>query len=543
FGDAVLFDASGIRWDTVFAGTGDAAASFLVSALVSEMGIEGPAAQLLTTVGTQAVTTIASNIAAGQNAFQGMGQVGWNALALVGQYAIGEFTNSLIKNEGGAIGSQIGGFVGSLIGRYYGGELGAQIGEAIGKILGAVIGSWLGGGGRPQSGADLAWDAATGEFKVVRVWSKDRGSRKQALAFSNQVTGFLNGVLDASGAKLVNPGAVRLGSYGTYKKDYVYRDGADPVSGDVGRITIRTNDPTVVTTYGTFRALSDMTTQLGGGDIYVKRAIAATVANAGGDPAAHGAAAYGSYSNQTLLGNIIAAHDLAKYLRDPSVINALIETGPESFFSAAWGVSLARAVELGLHRRWSTDWIGGWNLFLDEQADGELDGKGFIASNVQHQLDENGSRLTLMFDGAGNPAAAYGDTLLPGSKSRIVGSAGSDQIEVRFESGWRVPNTAGYQINGTAATGASYVVSVAAIVDGSAGDDVITGGDLGNDLLGGEGGDTLVGGKLDDWLFGGAGNDRLFAGAADHNFAAGDDAGEDAAVGVEGGNGNYLDGG
>jgi Ca2+-binding RTX toxin-like protein len=49
-----------------------------------------------------------------------------------------------------------------------------------------------------------------------------------------------------------------------------------------------------------------------------------------------------------------------------------------------------------------------------------------------------------------------------------------------------------------------------AYVDGAAGDDTITGGDLADILVGGDGNDVIGGGRSNDQLFGDAGDDQLF---------------------------------
>nr|WP_276611489.1 cadherin domain-containing protein [Caulobacter sp. 602-2] len=94
------------------------------------------------------------------------------------------------------------------------------------------------------------------------------------------------------------------------------------------------------------------------------------------------------------------------------------------------------------------------------------------------------------------------------------------------------------------------LIPVAAVINAGAGDDYVQAGDLGNDVLGGEGDDVLVGGKLDDWLFGEDGDDVLFAGdvvsagvVSQATLLAGGAFDQEAAVAVNGGNGDLLDGG
>jgi Ca2+-binding RTX toxin-like protein len=93
----------------------------------------------------------------------------------------------------------------------------------------------------------------------------------------------------------------------------------------------------------------------------------------------------------------------------------------------------------------------------------------------------------------------------------------------------RLASTLGLRIDGMDGDGGARSIAIAATIDAGAGDDVVHGGDMGNNVFGGEGNDTLYGGRLDDWLFGDAGNDTLDAGSATANSLGGD--------------GNYLDGG
>ncbi|MCG8504601.1 MAG: cadherin domain-containing protein [Sphingomonadales bacterium] len=89
-----------------------------------------------------------------------------------------------------------------------------------------------------------------------------------------------------------------------------------------------------------------------------------------------------------------------------------------------------------------------------------------------------------------------------------------------------------------------FDVEVAAEVHGGDGDDVITGGDLGNDLYGDAGDDTITGGAKADWIFGGDGDDTLHAdklhGTSDGNYLDGG-AGDDTLWGR--GGSDWLEGG
>jgi RTX calcium-binding nonapeptide repeat (4 copies)/Bacterial Ig domain len=85
-------------------------------------------------------------------------------------------------------------------------------------------------------------------------------------------------------------------------------------------------------------------------------------------------------------------------------------------------------------------------------------------------------------------------------------------------------------------------------IDGGAGNDTITGGNLNDELVGGSGNDTITGGEGADVLTGGQGNDTIYAGADNDMLSGGDGAdklyGDDGNDLLSGGIGNdIIDGG
>ncbi|HWA20797.1 MAG TPA: hypothetical protein VG735_00210 [Caulobacterales bacterium] len=229
------------------------------------------------------------------------------------------------------------------------------------------------------------------QFLTTSSWSKNKGSREAAVSFSDTVAGVLNAVIAQSGSKLLNMSAVRTGEYGTYKRDYVYYDKA-------GYIAYRTDKADTLINAGAFMSVSDLLKQMMGGDVYAKRALASTILQAGGDAATLGQ--FGSFEINVLTGNLSTAADYASYLQNSAAINALIAAEPESAFSAGWIITFARAMELGLDRRGATDWVGGWNAFLDETADGKIDGKAFVPTNLSFELDPDSNERLFVFTDA-----------------------------------------------------------------------------------------------------------------------------------------------
>jgi len=415
------------------------------------------------------------------------------------------------------------------------GPLGAAIGAFAGYILGGLIGSLF--GGKPKAWAGEGWNASTGRFETTWSYAKSGGSVAAARSLTESVTGALNGVLVATGSTLIDPTSVVLADLGLRGKSYrlgrnggveTYAD-ADALIGDAE-----------------YYGLKQIVGKLAGGDIYAKRAVVATLAdaasNVGGDSRT-------GLDASRLSGNLQIAQGYADYLANGEAIQALIDSDPTSLFSATWVATLAGAVSLNLHKRSYTDWIGGWNLFLDEVQNGAIDGAAVTPSLVYMTLGDQNERTFALFDNTLSLNAIYGDTIDTAGKSKIAGSSATDVITISNDT---LTSTAGLTIDGAAPAASTYQIPVAALIDAGDGDDVVRAGDLGNDVLGGAGNDRIVGGKLDDWLFGEDGDDVLFSGdvvsAGVVTQAALQAAGTlvvnaAAATAVDGGNGDLLDGG
>jgi hypothetical protein len=138
----------------------------------------------------------------------------------------------------------------------------------------------------------------------------------------------LNGVIAATGAQVYDPGGVETGTYAVKKRTYGY--GQQRRAGYV----FNSGDPAAIVNHGAFIALSDLSERLIGGDVYIKRALNATLQHAGGNrDATQGYSAAGAFEANTLFGNIATAQD-ASYLQNAAVINALIGAEPQSAFTA-----------------------------------------------------------------------------------------------------------------------------------------------------------------------------------------------------------------
>ena len=496
------------------------------------------------TIGSAAGGFIGSTLAAQLVSFDTIGgQIGASVGSAIAGYVVaGIFTNAATAAlAAGAAASSFGSIalsLGSLAG-----PVGAAVGAFVGFVLGGVVGSLF--GGTPRSGADVIWNADTQNFVMANAWSRKTGSIDAAKSLAGTAAGTFNGVLASIGGKLLDATHVQAGSYGLVKKDYVYR----PVGGGSGKgaVTASFSGSTASTdllNLGEYHGFYDIVSRLAGGDIYAKRALAATLLAANGQ-AGDGKASSGSFDASVLAGNIVTAKDYAQYLTNRSVIDALISADRQSAFSLAYLVTFQRARDLALDKRNATDWIGGWNAWLDEQADGAIDGSMLGVAQVNASYDAAFKQRTyVVSDSESYPLSTIGDLIDAASKTIIAGTSGDDTVTAVGDVLTTLP--AGLTIDGlaSAAGTSSYQIKVAAVIDGGAGNDTVRGGDLGNDLIGGDGTDTLIGGKLDDWLFGGAGNDILFAGnVANASFLFYDAAATQAALGTDGGSGNMLSGG
>ncbi|HJR73576.1 MAG TPA: cadherin domain-containing protein [Luteimonas sp.] len=514
--------------------------SYIVAEIIHAAGLDGTVVgDLGQSLAAQTLTTIITNIATQVPAFQGINLNLANIATIFATYVGTKLASKLVQFDSveGQIGASLGATIGAAVGTSVAlswaaaagkagsvwGPIGAAIGAFVGYILGGLIGSMF--AKKPQSGADVVWDQYGRKFAVGNVWTKAKAPRDSTRSLAEAVAANLNGALEYLGAKLLDPYAVRAGNYGINGKDFVYRVN--------GAITFRTRKADQLISFGTYFGLSSALPQLAGGDIHAKRALSGNLQMLASNPS--------GFSMDTLLGDLTIASDYSTYLSDPSGINALIAANPDSAFAAGWAATFARVLELGVDKRAASDWVGGFAVLFDELPDGELDGRALGPGNVVLNLKDRKERRYDVYDGNGVLVGGLGDTIDLTAKDSIVGGAGADTIVV---DGDRLANASGLTVNGQAGAAGAFKIDVAAVIDGGAGDDFISGGDLGNDLLGGEGNDTLVGGKLDDWLFGEGGNDVLFAGkVANTGFSIGDLAAETAAVGADGGNGNLLHGG
>jgi len=339
-----------------------AISSYVTAELVNALGLDGFEAELANTVASTVLTQVITNVLSGYSPFQGISpaSIGTAVGSLLGNKLANEVLS--FDSEGGQIGSQIGSALSvAAASALAGGPIGlvAAIGVAfIGNLIGGAIGSIF--GGTPRSGADVVWNAGTGEFKVANVYSKHGGSKSAARSVAKAVANTYNGVLDTIGGVLLDPEAVQAGNYGMRKKSFVYRPVMSRDRDDITQKFSGKHAAENLINYGLQQGLSDPDFRVAGGDTYVKRALYRTMETT--TPS--------NFDVTVLLGNIATAQRYETYLQNAASINALIAAEPNSVFAAEWALSLSHAVDLGLDRRAASDWFGGFNFLMDEAGAG-----------------------------------------------------------------------------------------------------------------------------------------------------------------------------
>lgn len=462
-----------------------ALSSYLTAELADALGLDGTTGEVANSAGSAIISTIISNIGVTEAVFENGVQVGTkqiNVFSNVGPAvasAAASYVGSKLANAiwtPDTVGGQIGAAVGSAYGSFVGGQIilagginpatlaAAVIAVAFWQLVGGLIGSIF--GGTPRSGADALWDGSQNKFVVANVYSRKGGSKEAAKNLAGTVSDNFNAVLSVTGGTLLDPASVQSGNYGMRKKDYVYRTFSTT---DTDAITARftgKNGGQDIVNHGTFLGLSSMLGQLAGGDLYTKRALAASLAMAGGNPNSDAAGAAGRFDITSLLGDLSIASDYANYLENAATINALITSEPHNAFAAGWLVTLTRANELGLNKRGFTDWVGGYVTFLDEAIDGRIGGASLMASQLDHAIDTTtGMRYWSVSDDSGKALGFIEDTIETESDTRIVGTSVGDIIDLRSGG---LSDQRGYTVNGhlnadIAASGSDFTAKATSV--------------------------------------------------------------------------------
>lgn len=508
-----------------------AVSSYLTAELVKALGLSGVAGEFATTAGSTVITQIATNIAFNATAAAGqkvslLKDVNPTMLATAaGSYLGSRLASELVQFD--TVGGQIGASLGSSIAVIGAIALTNPAGWAalgiaaaaafVGFLAGGLIGSIF--GGTPRSGADVVWNEERQGFVVANATARKGGSRQAATGLAQSAAQTLNSVLDMIGGSLVRTSDSPVGNFGMWKKEFVYRAKYTGFETDIQFRSSSRTATTQVLNYGIGDILSkDL--QIVGGNTILKRALRNSTMLSGSQ-----------FSVEGLIGDLKIAESFGKMLLDAPGISSLMTAASGSVFAAEQAVIIARAIELGLHRRAASDWFGGFGHLVEA-----LRG---TASDVQFSTvyDPYAKRLSRQIE-----IGAFGvsDLIDTAGQDIVQGTSGADRIVL---SGTQIAGeagavNAGVAVNGVDLGSTAVSIDVAATIDAGDGNDVVYASDRGDNAFGGAGNDTLIGGKLDDWLIGGDGDDKLFAGAVTDGAVS-----AATALAADGGSGNYLDGG
>ncbi len=403
-----------------------ALSSFLVAELVNGLGIDGVFGEGLQTIGNTVVSQIFDNIVsiaggADIGVFANVGN--GTALASAGaSFLGGKLADQIVTFD--TVGGQIGSAVGAAYGAWNAGAflaaagvnpvtlVAAVIAVAFWKIVGGLFGSLF--GGTPRSGADVAWNEAAGRFGVENVYSKKGGSKEAAQSMAQGVSGYLNSILDATGGTLDNPGAVQTGNYGMRKKDIVYRPYSSRSKHAITQRWRGADATQNAVQFGTYTALTDPDFDLLGGNIFAKRALTNHLSLVN---------SYTDFSMEGLAADLVIASDYATYFGNSTGINLILSSGESNAFSAGWAITLARAEELGLHKRAASDWNGGFGYLFEQQLQME-----FSQVELSLQPGVGSGRTYIVSDANGDYEGFLNDTINSADITHIEGTASNDVI-------------------------------------------------------------------------------------------------------------------
>jgi hypothetical protein len=320
-----------------------AIAAYLTGELVNDLGLKGLPAQIVDTGAGYAISTIASNLVSEANGVAGVTWATGLTLADFGD-AFAGFAGAEIVNMGvdwqtpmeedlAAVGATIGEFLGSELG-----PLGSFVGSMAGDVLGALVGLTFSHYDEPESyGAIYVNESSSSPFWYAPGYSQGGESPEFVNSAGALIATELNAIAADVGGVISNPASSNI----TLQ---VGTEGWVANGRGVG-------DETHANTFVDDTVFNELSTiQFSGGDVYVERAIDATLLERS---QMISSVDYSVYANSsplaTLLGNIQVAKDYEKYLANENTINQLIADSPTSNFSAAWIVELAQANALGLN--------------------------------------------------------------------------------------------------------------------------------------------------------------------------------------------------
>lgn len=395
--------------DIAGAGAG-AITSYLVGEVFSELGVNGFAGEALNSAASFGLSTIASNLTQRALGVTVNGElIKWNNSltgANFGNFAgsfLGSKLASLVKtfdSVGGQIGFSVGGAAGAALAASVFAKstaivanfLAPGVGAFVGALLGGVIGS-LFGGGTPESGAHVVWDATNQTFTTGTSWADDWGgsaannaARDRAIDVATTAGDVLNRVVDGLGesaSAYQNPTAIGAGAYGQRKDKWLYWGAGEnsrthALSGEYDEALQAIN-------HGLSVAFDNVTLQ--GGDIYLKRALYKNLETNQNRA---------NFDFSGLIGDLSIGADLSFYHENKALIDGAIALAPESALAQGWVLTLLRAGELNLDQHYKSDFYGGLQGYLS--GSGFLRDTGLSLAEIEVTLNPKGDLV--ISDGA-----------------------------------------------------------------------------------------------------------------------------------------------
>ncbi|MEQ1717974.1 MAG: hypothetical protein ABL907_18700, partial [Hyphomicrobium sp.] len=203
------------------------------------------------------------------------------------------------------------------------------IGALIGTVLGTVLGNLFGGGDEGYGVSEVTLVAATGLFANTANYSDDRDFGDPAVAMAQNAASVINQIIRATGGTVSDRASVKLSfTNATY-------DGDNTAGVTVTRASLAEVAPgggapedQLLSCYGVIQDSSSIVTQavlaavkntqIVGGDLYVRRALADTRAT----------------TIEQLGAEIQIAQDYGSYLANKDIIDTIIAQDPTSAFAA-----------------------------------------------------------------------------------------------------------------------------------------------------------------------------------------------------------------
>jgi len=441
--------------------------SLLTAELTDGLGLNGPAGELFGRAANQVISGVGTNVfnQVTNNAFNAgkaannIFDFDFNPVTIVASFFASKLANAIVspQTQAAVILSSLGSAVGSIIGNAILPGVGAIIGEFVGQVLGTLIGNLFGRKKPkiPQASADTVLSFVDGYYTLGTVTSRDNGNEALVTDMANNAADTLNGFIDImrgfDGSGEVINTVSPTQTYGHINNELYVRVGGT-------RTVVQTADEAL--DVGVVSAIRS--TQVAGGNLIIKRAIAKTdatiIAQLGGE--LQFAEDYTTYlQNQETIDAAIAApynslsdSDKAFYeankarfeqiqrdeitamstttrnwmnhsSRSARVANILETLNSVSTFAAGWIVTLQRAAELGLNQSAASDFYGGAKGFVDSL-------QGVVSSPLDYEdvtFYVHGNDLEVWRDDDGNGFAnSSGDSLAFDETNflRPVGSSG-----------------------------------------------------------------------------------------------------------------------